>query len=218
MAAPALQAETPPRQIVVTGEASIQTVPDMAIVTLGVTAQASEAQTAMDLVSADARRIFQTMIDFGVAPRDVQTTSLRLDPVFEKRVADNQGPPEIRGFIATNDVALRVRDMTQLGTILQAVLDDGANRFSAIRFTLADPAPVQAEARRAAVADAQSRAALYAEAAGVRLGPVTSIVEAGGGPRPFGGARLAMEAAAVPVSAGELDITARVTITYGIAE
>lgn len=205
-----------PRRIVVTGEGSVQVIPDMAVVTLGVTAQSVDAQTAMDAVSEDVRAIFQTMIDLGIAPRDVQTTTLRLDPVFANRDRSEQGPPEIRGFIATNDVAVRVRDMTALGTILQAVLDSGANRFSSIQFTLSDPGPSEAAARRAAVADAQARAALYADAAGVALGPVLSIVE-GGTSRPqpmLSTARMAMEA--VPVAGGELEITARVTLTYGI--
>jgi uncharacterized protein YggE len=217
--APSAQAQDSavPRQIVVTGTGAVQTAPDMAVVTLGVTRRAPTAQAAMDAVSEDVRAVFRAVTDLGVAPRDVQTVTLRLDPVFSDPPGDGQGAPEIRGFVATNDVALRLRDMTTLGTVLQAVLDASGNRFSSIRFTLADPAPQQAEARRAAVRDAQARAALYAEAAGVTLGPVRSIVEGGARPQPMPGIRMAMDSA-MPVAPGAMELTARVTVTYAIAD
>jgi len=207
------------RVIVVTGEGRIAVVPDMAIVSVGVTAQATSPQDAMDAVSADVRAIFQRVVDLGLAPRDVQTTTLRLDPVFSDNTTPRQGAREITGFVATNDVDLNVRDMVQLGTILQAVLDEGANRISSIRFTLADRAQVASEARRAAVLDANARASLYAEAAGVAVGDVVSIIESGTArPQMMRSPAIAMDVASVPVAAGALEVTAQVTVTYEISE
>lgn len=214
----AMAAETTERVIVVTGEGRASASPDMALVDFGVTAQAPRAQQAMDDVSEDVRKIFQTVLDLGIAPRDVQTTALRLDPVWNNRSSGNT-PPEISGFMATNEIRLRLRDMTNLGSALQSILDSGANRFSNIRFTIADPAPLREAARREAVADAFGKASLFAEAAGVSLGKVLVITEAGASsPRPMAMAesRMAFDSA-VPVAGGELDITARVTVTYAIA-
>ncbi|WP_425038330.1 SIMPL domain-containing protein [Primorskyibacter sp. S187A] len=206
------------RHIVVTGEGRALAVPDMAEVQFGVTHQAPRAQAAMDAVSRDVRALFEAMVDEGIAARDIQTTSLRLDPRWEQRLRDQQGPPEIRGFVATNQVTVRLRDMSALGRTLQTLLDKGANRFSAIRFTLADPGPAQAEARREAVRDARAKAELYAEAAGVSLGEVLRIVETGAAaPRPamMAEARMAMDSA-MPVAGGELNLRAQVTITYAL--
>lgn len=214
------QAETETRQIIVTGEGRVTAAPDMAVVTLGVSDQAPEAQTAMDSVSERVRAIFQTVTDYGVAPRDVQTTSLRLDPVWERRDQDEQGPPEIRGFVATNDITLRLRDMTSLGAILQDVLASGANRFNRISFTLSDPTSARNEARREAVRDARARAELYAEAAGVSLGALIELSESGGSaPRPMmlETARMASDSA-MPIAGGELDIVSQVRMVYAIAE
>lgn len=213
---PAVAQESAAREIVVAGRGVVRAVPDMAEVRLGVMAEAREAQVAMDRVSEDIDRLLATLDALGVAPRDIQTTTLRLDPVFSRAPSDGQGGPELRGFTATNDLTVWLRDMALLGEALQALLEGGVNRVSSVSFSLADPAPLEAEARRAAVADAQARAALYAEAAGVALGPVQSIVEGGvSGAEPVMGARMAMEAA-VPIAAGELEIVARVTITYAI--
>ncbi|MGX9354839.1 SIMPL domain-containing protein [Roseobacteraceae bacterium S113] len=215
--APAV-AQEDARVIVVTGEGRASAAPDMAIVRLGVTAQAPQAQTAMDQVSEEVRAIFQALVDFGVAPRDIQTTRLSLDPVWDNSTRQSSGAPEISGFVATNDIALRLRDMTSLGAVLQEVLDRGANRFYAIEFTLSDPSPLRDAARRDAVADAKAKAALYADAAGVTLGAVLKITEAGASapaPMMMAEARMAMSSA-VPVAGGELDLTARVTLTYAL--
>lgn len=206
------------RVIVVTGEGRASAPPDMVELRFGVTAQETRAAQAMDRVSKDVRAVFAQIEAAGVDPRDVQTTALRLDPVWSNRSSNSGQPPEITGFVATNEVLLRLRDMTALGRVLQDILDAGANRFSSIRFTLSDPAPLREQARRAAVADARAKAVLYAEAAGVELEAVLSLVESGASaPRPemMASARMAMDSG-VPIAGGALDLTARVTVTYGI--
>ncbi|MCH2163401.1 MAG: SIMPL domain-containing protein [Marinovum sp.] len=213
-----VSAQDGPPQLVVTGVGTTRAVPDMAIVSLGVTAEDRVAQKAMDGVSEQIRAVFGAVVELGVAPEDVQTSALRLDPLWSNRSSVSGAGPEIRGFVATNDIILRLRDMTQLGEALQKILEAGANRIGSIQFTLADPKPVQDKARRAAVAEARRKAELYADAAGETLGPILTIIEGGGGaPRPMmmADARMA-SSPAMPVAGGELDITAQVTITYAL--
>ena len=115
---------------------------------------------------------------------------------------------------------VRVRDLSILGEVLDAVARDGANSFEGLTFGLADPAAAGDAARRAAVADARRKAALYAEAAGVALGPLLSFAESGGAPVPqmMARAEMAMASDAVPVAPGELTLTQRVTLTYALSE
>jgi uncharacterized protein YggE len=117
-------------------------------------------------------------------------------------------------------VTVRVRALDALGAVLDGVVSDGANTLNGLGFGLAEDRPLMDEARRLAVADAAAKARLYAEAAGVTLGRVRSISEAGGYAPPM---PLAMEAgyaksADVPVAPGELSISASVAIVYEIAE
>jgi len=79
-------------------------------------------------------------------------------------------------------------------------------------------------ARRDAVADAAAKAALFAEAAGVDLGDLLRLEEAGAGgyypmDAPIAEARLASSPQYdVPVSAGEITVSASVTLVYAIAD
>ena len=214
LAAAAMAAETSPA-ITVTGRGEVAAAPDMATITLGVTSQAKTAGEAMDETSAAVAAILKALEAAGIAPRDMQTSDLSLDPVWSSR-ASNGAAPRIEGFTARNTLRVRVRDLDRLGGVLDDVLEVGANTFRGLSFGLQEPGPLTDQARTAAVADAQRKAALIAGAAGVTLGPVLSISESGGvSPQP-----VMMEAAraAVPVAAGEVSLSATVTMVFALGE
>ncbi len=208
------------RVITVTGEGRIEAVPDMATISLGVTHEAAQADAAMALTSAAVRAVIDRLTGAGIAARDMQTSGLSLQPLWENRVSSSDAPPRIAGFVARNGVTVRVRDLTGLGGILDMVVQDGANTFNGLQFGLQAPDPVEAEARAAAVRDAMARAAQLAQAAGVTLGPVQSISQQGQGRGPV---MMEMSAASrsmgdVPVAPGELSIDAQVSMVFAIAD
>ena len=208
--------EATPRQISVTGTGRVDLAPDMATVRIGVTHQDEDAGTAMQQTSDAVAAMLERLAGLGIEPRDVQTASLTLNPVWRDR-PDQQGQPVPWGFEASNVVSLRLRDIAMVGDVLDALVDDGANRLDGISFGLQDPEAGMDEARRRAVADARRKATLYAEAAGVGLGQVVSRSEMGGGmPRPQMMEMAAMRADSVPVAAGELGITATVQMVFAL--
>lgn len=217
----AAQEQLSPRQIVVTGEGQVQAAPDMATLSIGVGHQAPTAAEAMEQVAVTVQQVFTRLTDLGVAPRDVQTTTLRIDPVWRERSRSTpEDPREIVGFSARNDISVRLRDMARLGQVIALLVEDGANRLSGISFGVQAPEIHIAEARRLAVIDAQARAALYAKTAGVELGPVLQIVEPGAdqGPRPmFARAEGLAMADGMPVAGGELTFGAQLRMTFAIA-
>ncbi|SEQ99242.1 SIMPL domain-containing protein [Thalassovita taeanensis] len=212
---PVIAQETVPRQISVTGEGRVDLAPDMAVITLGVTQQDRSAQIAMDRTSQASAAVLARLTELGLAPRDVQTSDLSLYPQQDH---SGSGPAKITGFVASNTIRIRVRDLDQLGALLGAVLEDGANRFEGLAFTLQNPRPSQDEARKLAVADALRKAALLAGAAGVELGEVLSISEGGGGTAP----KMMMRGAAaeissdVPVAGGEVSVTQQVNVVISL--
>ena len=208
-------AETAGR-ITVTGEGTVAVVPDMAMITVGAAAEAETAKSAMDETSQITAAILDRLTAAGVAERDIQTSDLSLDPLWSNN-ATTDNRPKIEGYQASNRVTVRVRDLGSLGSILDAVLSDGANTLGGVQFLVSDPSDAMNEARVKAVADARARAELFATAAGVDLGPLVSLTEGGAAmPRPemMGMARMAD--AGVPMAQGELDIQARVTLVYQI--
>ncbi|TNF23101.1 MAG: DUF541 domain-containing protein [Rhodobacteraceae bacterium] len=216
---PAAAQESPGRgHVVVTGTGQVQASPDIATVTLGVAHEAREAREAMNRVSADVAKLFERLTALGVEPRDVQTTTLRLDPVWrdDSRTTPREGPSMV-GFVARNELTIRLRDMDRLGAALEVLLEDGANRFSGISFGVTDPAPLLDEARKLAVGDARRKAEIYAGAAGVTLGDVLEISEPGSAPSPMASyARAEAVSSDMPVAGGELNFDAQVTIVYAL--
>lgn len=211
-----LWADNLPGRITVTGEGRVSALPDMALVTMGATAEAETAKSAMDETSVVTNAILERLADAGVAERDVQTSDLRLMPVWSNRTTSDTRA-KIDGYQASNRVTVRVRDLTSLGSILDAVLMDGANQLGGLQFMVSDPEPLLNEARLQAVAAARARAELFAEAAGVTLGPLVSLSEAGGQmPRPemLGLARASD--AGMPIAQGEAELSANVTLVYQI--
>ena len=206
------------RKIIVTGSASVQAVPDMAIITMGVSHQRDTARDAVAEVAVTSGAILSALQDVGVAPSDMQTSNLSLTQVWDHRSSGQS--PRVTGYEASNQITVRIRDLAVLGDILGHVTAEGANRFQGLRFTLQDPNPQMEEARRRAVADGQARAELYAAAAGVPLGALIGIREDNPNmPRPMPMMREALAAdMAMPVAEGELTLSASVTMTYAIGE
>lgn len=212
----ALADDSPTPRITVTGEGRVEVPPDMATVSLGVTTEAATAAAAMAANSDELARVLARLRAAGIAERDLQTSSLSLNPNWHH--GQGAESPRIIGYVASNQLTVRVRDLGGLGAVLDAAVKDGANTLNGVSFGVTDPAPLMAEARKRAVADALARAELLTEAAGVALGPVEAIIEggpAGGMPPMYRGAPIAMEAS-VPMAEGELSVSAAVTVVWQI--
>lgn len=205
------------RRITVTGTGQVDLPPDMATVRIGVTQQDEAAAAALQQTSDALAAMLERLEGLGVAERDVQTSGLRLNPVWRDSPdrSEPQGQPEPWGFEASNMVTVRLRDLEQLGAVLDALVSDGANRLDGVSFGLQEPEVAQDEARRLAVAEARRKAALYAEAAGVTLGHVVSLSETGANrPQPQMMETALMRAGSVPVAAGEVAIEAAVQMVF----
>jgi len=215
--APAAMAAGNLRQITVTGTGSVATVPDMAMINLGVSNQAKQAAAAMAATSETTAKMLQQLAALGIEPADMQTSNLSLNPVWSNRSSSGSGNREISGFVASNSVLVRVRDLQALGQIMGAVTSVGANNFNGLQFSLQDPAPLANLARQKAVADAIAKASLFAMAADVPLGAVQSITEQGGA-RPMAMEMSAARGANMPIAAGEVSVAASVVMVFAIGD
>lgn len=210
-------ADDPARTISVTGSGEVAVKPDMATLSIGVRHEAPTAREALDLMTAGIGPVLARLTAAGIPDSDIQTGSLGLEPVYEY---PEYGQPRVTGFAAHTSLTVTVHDIALVGQVLDAAVSDGANTLGGIGFGLADPDAALDLARVQAVADARARAELYAGAAGVELGEVLTLSEAGGyAPQPMYDMRAEMAMSApVPVAAGEVTISAQVSIVYGIAD
>lgn len=210
-----------PRTITINGEGFVDARPDLAIVSVGVMTQGPTATAALSDNSKRMSALFELIKALGIESKDVQTSSFSVSPRYAAPDPTRPGSETlIAGYDAHNQLTVRVRDLTKLGDVLDRFVSAaGANNMGGVSFDFANPQPLMDDARKNAVADAQRKARIYAEAAGVKLGAVQSIGEGGGTyyPKPvYAMAERAAMAAPVPVAAGENRVTANVTITFGI--
>jgi len=152
--------------------------------------------------------------DGGIDPKDIQTTNFSVSPIYEQK---KQGQAAfITGYRVTNQVHITVRDTEQLGEILDTVVRLGANEIGSIEFGVSEPEELKDEARKQAMRNAIADAELYAETAGVELGPVLTITEEDGGYIPRyaeAAAPMAMDKA-VPIEAGTTTVQVRLRVTW----
>ncbi|MBW6505536.1 MAG: SIMPL domain-containing protein [Rhodobacteraceae bacterium] len=211
-------ADPVPAQMTVTGEGRSIAAPDMASLNLGVVTRGLTAAEALGANSAALAAVLARLAADGIASRDIQTSGLSVSARYDY---SDTGEGRVLGYDARNMVTVRVRDLPALGALIDAAFAAGTNEFNGLSFGLADDRAATDAARRAAVADARARAALYAEAAGVSLGRIVTIAESAGNevPQPMS-LRAASLAAAppVPVAEGELSIAAQITIVFEISQ
>ena len=210
-----------PRLLSVSGEGVAHAAPDIALITLGVVSEAASARDALDENTQTMTGIIAALKDEDLEDRDLQTSGFSVEPIFSQppRNYDHSTPfrPEILGYRVRNNVNVRIRDLERVGAILDLVVTLGANSITGPSCTVADPTPLEDEARRAAVADALRKAVLYAEAAGVALGPIQSISEGyASAPQPMQAATMRLEAAdsSVPIEGGELTFEVQVSVSW----
>jgi uncharacterized protein YggE len=218
VAAPALAADKDtPHIVAVWGEGAVRAVPDTAEVSAGVVSQADTAAAALKDNSAAMDKVMKAVQSFGIASGDVQTQGINVSPVMARPAGRADAPPQITGYRASNIVSVRVRDMTKLGVVLDALVSSGANEMHGMRLTIGAPDKLMDEARGKAMDNARHKAELLAKAAGVKLGRVTSISEETGvsaQPRMYALAERA--SAPVPIAAGEVELKATVRVVYAL--
>jgi len=207
--------------LTVSGDGEARVAPDEATVRLGVLAQAPTARAAQEEVNRTANAILEAVRKVGVPAEQIQTEDLNLNPVYAQNRPGEQGEPRIAGYQANNVVSVRVVKLDQTGPVIDAGLAAGANRLEGVAFGLRDDRAARTAALTSAVAAARGKAQALARALDVRLVRILEVGEGGVqvAPQPIFKGRMAMTAMSseTPVSAGQVGVSATVTVRWEIA-
>jgi len=216
-AAQQVETQTPAVQgtlLSVSADGKSEARPDMATINLGVT---TEGQTAQAALQENARRmtaLTQALRRAGIAERDIQTSNVSVHP--QQQYRENQ-PPLITGYQANNTVTAKIRNVNNVGRVIDAAVAAGGNTIHGVSFSHADAEAQLDIARRDAIAEARRRAELYASALGMRVHRIVAVQEGGGYSPPMPMPMLQrMEAAdaSTPISPGEIETRVSVSVTF----
>ena len=204
----------------VSGTGEVTSIPDMAVVSLGVEVEEDTVQAAMDKAAAAMDSVVAVLRANGVAEKDIQTQWFNIYPV--RNWTEWEGT--IVGYQVSNTVSVKVRDVDAAGRIIDAVAKAGGDliRINGVSFTMDDPSKYYAEARAEAVGDAKEKAQQLADLAGVQLGAPFYISEGGGytptpiymdyAMRSYEGSSVPM----TPINPGETEIILTVQMAFTI--
>ena len=204
-----------PRVIQITGHGEVRSRPDLAIVTIGVMTQATTARDALDRNSQAMERVFDGLRKEGIENKDMQTANFTINPRYDYGQNNSQAP-KLVGYDVVNSIVVTVRKVDTLGRVLDVAVSDGSNQINGVMFSIADPEPLRDKARKAAVADAERKAKLYADAAKLTLGQIMTLSESNFQP-PVPVMTKSMRAdgeASVPIAEGEQMLAVDVNITW----
>jgi uncharacterized protein YggE len=206
-------------QITVTGSGVVYVAPDIAYINVGVRSQGDTVIEALEANNAQAKAIKDTLMSQGVAETDIQTSSFNVYPQSDY---DYQGTITRTYFSVENNVYVMVRDLQNLGTILDAVAKSGANNIYGITFDIQDKTEAQTTARQLAVDSAKTQAQQLADETGVKLGEILSVSSYYSYPTQYygygmggGGGDFAISST-VPITSGQIQVSTEVTMSFAI--
>jgi uncharacterized protein YggE len=206
------------RTLSVNGVGEVFLTPDIAYIYIGVHTEAPAASEAVDSNKTQTNAVIDAIKKAGVDDKDIRTTNFSIYP-SQQYSPDGQQTGTI--YMVDNTVYVTVRDLDNLGSLLDDVISAGANTINSIQFDVADKTQAIKEARGKAVEDVGKQAQELAEAAGVKLGSIQTISFFDSSPYPMyegkGGGGGAMTAeASVPIQPGQLTIAVTVSVSYEI--
>lgn len=209
---PAASTDSVPPGISTTGAGIVTGTPDTVTVVLAVQTQAATANAALADNAQRATSLIDTIKSKGVDSKDIQTSGLSVYP--------NNDPMsgQITGYMVTNQVTATLHDVSKAGNLIDAAASAAGDaiRVQQMSFSIADDSELRAQARANAVQQAQTQAKQIADAAGVKLGGVRSIIESPATTVYPPMRSMADTASSTPVEAGSQELSVSVEVVYNI--
>ncbi len=169
-----------PRTVSVSGSGEVAAEPDLAHVTLGVEARRPTMAEARAEVARTVDRVLALTRDLRIDPKLVNATRVQVQPEYSWNEKDRQRV--LLGYLVSRQVQVEVRDLEQLGPLLERAVDAGVNQVNDPVLDSSKRTSLEREAMAKAVEDARLNAETLAKAAGVRLGPVRMLSGASSAP------------------------------------
>ncbi|WP_406434680.1 SIMPL domain-containing protein [Streptomyces sp. NBC_00631] len=193
--------------LVVRGEAELEVEPELARITVMVSARGRDRRSTLDDLTRRNTTALDLIKSYGDAVEQLSTGAFSIAPEFTERGRGER----VRTYHGRVQLTAEFTDFTVLGELVTRLADLELTRVDGPWWSLRPDSPVHGEARRRAVADAVQRAREYASALGTSLAALVELADTGvEGPRPhraaFGGALRSRAVADMPAPAEPLDL------------
>ena len=201
--------------LVVQGYGDVNVAPDTAVISAGVNTEGETASEAVDANSAAMNEVISTLVSAGVADDDIETSYFNVYPRYHY----SNGESRLIGYSATNSINVTLRNISQVGEMLDKLSDSGVSFINGVSFSVSDDQAAKNAALTNAVNDAFNKASILAAASGVSLGAPISIDGTNGSTPiyvPLERTFADSASASVPINPSDSNVAATVTIIYEI--
>ena len=205
--------------ISVNSRGEVTVLPDVGYIQLGIETKDPDVKKAENANSKIMDDIMEALKKFDIKDDDIKTVSFNIYPQYEDY---NDEKPTT--YAVYNTVEVTVKKLEDMSGIIDAAIDAGANRTNSIRFDVLDRESSYNEALKNAVENARARAEVLAAAAGLEIVGVVTVSENSSSPQyyyadaMYSKASYDMEEAAPSISAGDMEISANVSVAFEVAQ
>ena len=217
-------ADDPARSISVSGTGSVELSPDKATLVLPIVAREADVETAQSKAAEVTAKVLALADDLNIERNLVDTTSASVRPDYRwNRDSEEQ---ELRGYIAERQMRIEVRDLEQLGVVIERAVKAGVNQVMPPQLDSSNRRDAYRDALDKAALDAKETAARLAASLGLKLGSAIRV-DAGSNIRPpvpmFGGRQVAMamsDEAAAPetYNAADMKVSATISVVFELVD
>jgi uncharacterized protein len=151
--------------------------PDEATINASTEAREPTAAAALAANKAKTQTLLDAIRAAGIAPKDIQTEGVSVGADYDYQPVNGRSVRRLLGYVARNTVRIKTRDIDRLGALLDRLTAAGATEIYGPSFSIANPAPLRAEARRIAMARGEAEAGEYARNAGFTRVRLLSVEE-----------------------------------------
>ncbi|MGK0385932.1 MAG: hypothetical protein ACI849_000537 [Patiriisocius sp.] len=196
----------------VTGEGTINIVPDQVSIKVRVENTGENPQDVKQKNDAVISQVFATINKFKIEDKDVQTDYIRLSKNFEYNTKTYK-------YAANQAITIRLRALDKYEALMNSLLESGINRIDGLTFMSSNQAELEVKARQRAVQNAKDKATQYATVLSQSIGKAIHISEfqQASGPQPMYRA-MAMDSEMASgkqtIAPGELELKVRVSIKF----
>jgi uncharacterized protein len=195
----------------VNGVGTVKVMADMAVVSLGIVTEDLSLKAAQEENAEKANAVLKNLYAMGIQKNQVRTKSYNIEPIYNYV----EGRQIFEGYRVSNILSVNIRDLTEVGNVIDNATANGANRVENINFTVIDTSKYVDQALSLAIKDAVRKSSVIGDTLGVKVDmtPIR-IVEEGPGAALDENPMFKLAASSTPILPGQIDVIVRITAIF----
>lgn len=214
------KADRQERTIALDAVGKVTAKPDIAMTTIGMTAEAETVASAQEENTKVMNKLIDGLKSLQIEDKDIRTSDYNIYPRYDYLQEEGR---VLRGYTVSQNVIVKIRDLEKVSSVISLAGEVGATNVGGLSFTIDEMDVYLEEARKDAMEKIGEKALALKKALGVKFVSIVSYNEYSGNgyPQPM----YAMKAmdygmgggeSAPSIESGSTEITLNISIVFEI--